>query len=258
MRAPIDGFDPARVQALRAFDPVAADRVYREVDRCARWLGVTVEGIENIPPGRALLVANHAFGWDVVFAMAAIWKAQRRPVWALGEHLWWQVPWLRRLAAAMGTVDGTPENADRLLSADQLVLVLPGGMREAVKPYQLRYQLLWGKRYGFVKTAIRNRAPIVPLASVGADELFDFVGNAQARGSRWLKGLGMPLPYPSWLVPIPRRTQLKYVFGEPVEPGASPDDVERPEVLRRVRREVAGALHELIERELARRAGIAI
>ena len=131
-------------------------------------------------------------------------------------------------------------------------------MREAVKPYQLRYQLLWGKRYGFVKTAIRTRAPIVPLASVGADELFDFVGNAQTRGRRWLRGLGLPLPFPSWVLPIPRRTQLKYVFGEPVEPASDAADAERPEVLRRVRREVAGALHELIENELARRAGIAV
>ena len=43
-------------------------------------------------------------------------------VWVLGEHAWWRVPFLRRLAASLGVVDGTPENADRLLQRDELVL----------------------------------------------------------------------------------------------------------------------------------------
>lgn len=237
-------------------DAALGEAAYAWVERAARLLRVEVEGLEHVPRGRALLVANHSFGWDVVFAMAAIRRATGRPIYALGEHLWWQVPGLGRLAAAMGTVDGSQENADRLLGEDHLVVVLPGGMREAVKPRELRYQLLWGNRYGFVRAAMRNRAPIVPLASVGADDLFDFVGNAQVRGRRFfgrLGRLGIPFPIPSHLVP--HRTRFRFVLGEPIDPGPS-EDAERPERLRRVRREVAGALHELIENELARRAGI--
>lgn len=252
----VDGFEPEEMQALRAFDPAAAERFYRRVDQVARFFRVEVEGLENVPSGRALLVANHAFGWDVVFAMAAIWRRTQRPVWALGEHLWWRIPFLRKLAAVVGTVDGTPENVARLLANDQLVLVLPGGLREAVKPRQLRYQLLWGKRYGFVRAAIEHQAPIVPLASLGADELFDFVGNAHSRGNRWLRGWGIPVPFPSRVLPIPHRAKLKYVFGEPIAIEVPPEAKDRPEVLRKVRREVAGALHELIENELAKRAGI--
>ncbi len=252
----VDGFDEEAMRALRAFDPVATDRFYRRVDQVARFFDIEVEGLEHVPEGRALLVANHAFGWDVVFAMAALWRQKKRPVWALGEHLWWRVPFLRKLAAAVGTVDGTPENVDRLLERDQLVIVLPGGLREAVKPRQLRYQLLWGKRYGFVRAAIKNGAPIIPLASLGADELFDFVGNAHVRGNRWLRGWGIPVPFPSRIFPIPHRARLKYVFGEPVTMDYGKDACDRPEVLRKVRREVAGALHELIENELAKRAGI--
>jgi len=52
------------------------------------------------------------------------------------------------------------------LSHDQLVLVMPGGVREALKPRELRYRLLWGHRYGFVRAALRNQTPIVPVASV--------------------------------------------------------------------------------------------
>jgi 1-acyl-sn-glycerol-3-phosphate acyltransferase len=217
-------------------------------------LRVEVDGMARVPEGRALFVANHAFGWDVAFPMETIARETGREVWALGEHLWWKVPAIRRMAAAVGVVDGTQQNAEELLRSDQLVVVLPGGLREAVKPRELRYQLLWGHRYGFVDVAVRCGAPIVPLACIGADELFDFVGDAYARGRKWLRVDGIPVPLPSRILPIPHRVQLRYIIGNPIS--TSDVDAEDPDARHRVRREVEGALHELIEGELARRSNI--
>jgi len=250
----IDGFRPTDARPFVGFSPGAARRYQAVVGALGRRLHVVVEGIEHVPNGRALLVANHAFGWDVAFPMEAISHATGRNVWALGEHLWWKVPGLRRLAAAVGVVDGSRRNAEELLREDQLVVVLPGGLREAVKPRELRYQLLWGHRYGFIDVAIRAGAPIVPLACVGADELFDFVGDAYARGKRWLRVEGIPIPFPSRVFPIPHRVPLRYVVGEPISTEGI-DGADAGARLR-VRREVEGALHELIEGELARRSGI--
>jgi 1-acyl-sn-glycerol-3-phosphate acyltransferase len=171
----------------------------------------------------------------------------------LGDHLWWTLPFVRRFVAAIGVVDGTRENIDYLLSRDQLVLVLPGGLREAVKPRELRYQLLWGHRYGFVHAAIRNQAPMIPLASVGSDELFDFVGNPYERGRRWLKPLHIPLPLPATILPMPRRVNMKFVLGAPVLPRSPSTDQNELSHVRSMRREIEGALHELIEGELWRR-----
>jgi len=252
----IDGFRPEHREAFVAYSPRMAGRFNALVTWVARRLGVEVVGLENLPPGRALLVANHAFGWDVMLPMAEIWRQTGRPVWVLGEHAWWRFPFLRRLAAAMGTVDGTPANVDRLLAHDELVLVLPGGLREAVKPRELRYRLLWGSRYGFVRAAIRNGAPMLPLASIGADDLFDFVGNAYRRGERWLRRRGIPVPLPLRILPIPHRVRLRFVLGEAIESGVPPEKATDSVVLRRLRHEVEGALHELIETELAKRAGI--
>jgi 1-acyl-sn-glycerol-3-phosphate acyltransferase len=252
--APFDGFDASMVEGTC---PVSAGarEVYAGIVRAvAGCLGVQVRGIEQIPQGRALLVANHAFGWDVAFPMEAIARATGRSVWALGEHLWWKIPVMRRIAAAVGVVDGRRDVAARLLAADQIVVVQPGGLREAVKPRELRYQLLWGKRYGFVEVAIRTGTPILPLACTGADEFFDFVGDPYARGRRWLHAKGIPVPLPARLLPIPHVAPLRYVVGEPISAeGVDPEDAH---AVHRVRREVEGALHELIENELARRAGI--
>jgi 1-acyl-sn-glycerol-3-phosphate acyltransferase len=250
-----DGFRPEHREAFVAFSPGVAHGFYDFVGALGRVARVEVEGLEHLPAGRAVIIANHTFGFDVMLPMAAVHRTLHRTVWALGEHAWWRFPFLRRLAAAVGTVDGTPENADRLLAHDELVLVLPGGLREAVKPHELRYRLLWGHRYGFVRAAIRNQAPMVPLACIGADDFFDFMGNAFRRGERWLRTTGIPVPLPARILPIPHLAKLRFVFGEPIAPPAV-EMAEDPVAVRRLRHEAEGALHELIETELARRAGV--
>jgi 1-acyl-sn-glycerol-3-phosphate acyltransferase len=217
-------------------------------DRLATAIHVEVRGIENLPAGRALLVTNHAFGFDAGFLLARIGALTGRRVWTLGEHAWWRLPGLRTVAAAAGTVDGTPENARRLLDAEELVLVLPGGLREAMKPRELRYRLLWGHRYGFVRAAVASRAPIVPVASLGADDLFDLVGNAFTRARR----LHFPFPIPRPAHWLPRIHRLRYIIGEPIPV----DGIDQGEhAMRRIRREVEGALHEMFEERLALRLG---
>ena len=151
----IDGFREFQTQPFVAFSPTVARRFFSLVDRLSRRLNVEIVGLDNVPKGAALLVGNHTFGWDSIFPMSALWQRGRR-VWVLGEHAWWRFPFLRRLAAAVGTVDGTMANVDRLLSQDELVLVLPGGLREALKPRELRYRLLWGRRYA----SCAQRSPI--------------------------------------------------------------------------------------------------
>jgi hypothetical protein len=83
-------------------------------------------------------------------------------------------------------------------------------------------------------------------------ELFDLVGDPFERGWRWR--VGLPIPRVARLLPIPRRRHLTFIIGERinVENRGSADD---PQTLRSLRREVEGAIHELIEQELARRVG---
>lgn len=250
----IDGFDPHDRDAFAAFSWRTTETVCTFLGAVGRVLGVETSGMENLPKGRALLVANHAFGFDVAFPAAAITRATGRVVYSLGEHAWWKAPWIRRFATSVGIVDGTQENADKLLSTDQLLLVMPGGLREAMKPSELRYRLLWGHRYGFVRSAIRNGAPVVPLACVGADEWFHLVGNPFERGRKWL-GRAFPIPKPWGGLPILHPVKPRYAIGQPLVLQARPDQENDIEVVKRCRFQIQGALQELIDIELAKREG---
>lgn len=247
----MSGFDPRMTRAFVGYDEERSARFWGLLERLIDRWKIELTGVENVPAGRALFVMNHAFGWDAMLPMAAIRRQTGRRVWALGEHLWWKVPFLRGLAAAVGTVDGSPENVDALLANDELVLVLPGGLREAVKPQELRYRLLWGKRFGFVRAAMRSEAPLVPIAGIGPDEWFDLVGDSFARGRRWL-GVDLPLPRPRWGLPILHAHKPSYVIGAPVSSTPLPGEDEGA-ATRRIRREVRGALEELIDEALAAR-----
>ena len=252
-----DGFHAEDKDAFVAYDPALTAEVHGYLELLSRWMHAEVEGLQHVPrAGRALLVGNHAFGFDQAFAVHAIWEATRRPVFCLGEHLWWRVPVVRRLAAAIGIVDGTPQNVDHLLAQDQLVLVLPGGLRESVKPAELRYRLLWGTRHGFVRAAIRTQTPLIPVAAVGSDEWFDLAGDPFARGMKLL-GRRFPLPLPKHLWSLPHRVRPRYLIGPPIPP-IPVDQIDDPGAVHRLRQTIAGALHELIDQELARRSGFAL
>jgi 1-acyl-sn-glycerol-3-phosphate acyltransferase len=75
------------------------------------------------------------------------------------------------LVQKIGGVAAHPANVHRLLFDEgQLVLVFPEGRKGTEKLYKDRYRLRRFGRGGFVEAAMRARAPIVPVAVVGAEE----------------------------------------------------------------------------------------
>jgi 1-acyl-sn-glycerol-3-phosphate acyltransferase len=140
------------------------------------WFRCEVEGIENVPgAGGALLVANHAGALPPDAAMIA--KAIKeehsrpRPLHLTVEHFFKGYPGLAMLVNKLGGVPAHPANVHRLLHDErQLVLVFPEGRKGTEKLYKDRYRLRRFGRGGFVEAAMRARAPIVPVAVVGAEE----------------------------------------------------------------------------------------
>jgi 1-acyl-sn-glycerol-3-phosphate acyltransferase len=140
------------------------------------WFRVEVEGIENVPAtGGALLVSNHAGALppDAPMIAKAIKEehARPRPLHLTVEHFFKGYPGLAMLVNKLGGVPAHPANVHRLLcDEEQLVLVFPEGRKGTEKLYKDRYRLRRFGRGGFVEAAMRARAPIVPIALIGAEE----------------------------------------------------------------------------------------
>lgn len=140
------------------------------------WFRVEAEGIENIPAsGGALLVSNHsgALPPDGPMIMQAIRNEHpaRRSLYMLGEHWFKGYPGIGMLANKLGVIPAHPANAQRLLGDEgRLAIVFPEGQKGTGKVLWQRYRLRRFGRAGFVRTALRARAPIVPIALVGGEE----------------------------------------------------------------------------------------
>src|SRR4051812_645687 len=147
-----------------------------------------VRGLENIPAdGPSLLVGNHSggtyiadtfvfatcfydrFGPDRRFHQLAHDVAARMPVLGL----------IRRY----GTLAASHENAKKAFALGAPVLVYPGGDYETFRPSWHSDRIEFGGRKGFIRLALEEGVPIVPVVSIGGQETALFV----TRGERVAK-----------------------------------------------------------------------
>jgi 1-acyl-sn-glycerol-3-phosphate acyltransferase len=173
---------PAIEPDRRVNDWGRSERVEGLMDRLAydwfyhHWFRVEVEGIEHVPSdGGALLVSNHsgALPPDGAMIVKAIKEEhpRPRPVYLTVEHFFKGYPGFSMLVPKLGGVAAHPANVHRLLHDErELVLVFPEGRKGTEKLYRDRYRLRRFGRGGFVESAMRARAAIVPIALMGAEE----------------------------------------------------------------------------------------
>lgn len=204
------GFDPEWTESLLPLFGV----LYRDYWR------IETMGIENVPAtGRAMLVANHAgvLPWDGTMIKTAVFLSHPQPrhVRALVASLFMGMPVLSWFLRRTGQTVGHPDDTRRLLERDQLVLVFPEGVRGTGKYYEDRYKLRRFGRGGFVSTAIRASAPIIPVSVVGSEEIYPMIGDL--RGVAKLFGLPYFPVTPFWpwlgplgLVPLPSKWRIQF------------------------------------------------
>jgi 1-acyl-sn-glycerol-3-phosphate acyltransferase len=225
------------------------------------WFRVETEGIENIPPeGGALLVSNHsgALPPDAPMVMQAIRNehSRPRPLYMLGEDWFKGYPGVGMLSNKLGLVAAHRENAQRLLYDEgRLAIVFPEGQKGSRKLYWQRYRLRRFGRGGFVRTAIRARVPIVPIALVGAEEAMPIF--AHLRFLQRISGLiYFPLnhAFPHFglaagLMYMPAKFKIR--FMEPIDMAAYPpetaeDPAEVQAIAERIRTMIQLELDEML------------
>lgn len=218
------------------FDPLGLDlSTFEGAARlCAffhrAYFRTEVHGIDHIPKGRVLIVANHSgqIPIDAAIIGCALFFDAREPrvVRALVDRWAASLPFVSAFFSRLGSVVGAPSNAERLLSQEEAVLVFPEGIRGISKPFAERYQLQeFG--HGFIRIALAAGCPILPLAVIGAEEQYVNVGNSTTL-ARLLGWPVCPL-IPQILLPMgqmPLPTKYRLHFGEPLLLSGDPRESE--------------------------------
>jgi 1-acyl-sn-glycerol-3-phosphate acyltransferase len=193
---------------------------------------VETTGVENVPAnGRALLVSNHAgvLPWDGTMIKTAVFAEHPHPrhVRALVASLFLGMPVLSWFLRRTGQTVGHPDDTRRLLERDELVLVFPEGVRGTGKNFKDRYRLRRFGRGGFVATAIRSRAPIIPVSVVGSEEIYPMVADLAPLA----RFFGLPYfpvtPFWPWLGPlgmIPLPSKWRIQFHAPIHVEDNPPE----------------------------------
>jgi len=266
-------FIQRRLRGEYSTDPFGMDREIIEIARpfltfmYTTWWRVTATGLEHVPAqGRALLVANHSgvLPWDgamIATAVANEHPAQNeRIVRSLHLHWFTTLPVIAPTLAALGQVPGIPENAIRLLEQDELVCVFPEGLKGVGKLFKDRYKLARFGRGGFVQAALRTQAPIIPVAVVGAEEIYPMLANAEGIA----KLFGFPYfpltPFFPWLgllgvIPLPTRWSITFcppIATNEYEPAAADD----PITVLALSEQVREIIQETINQKLAERTSV--
>ena len=183
-RAPEDPFE--------ARDPVYIRRTLPALRALSQaYFRAEVSGMEHVPAeGPVLIVGNHSGGTMIadtfVFAQAFYDHfGPARDFHQLAHDLVFKVAGLRTLVQRYGTVPASPANMRRALHLGAALLVYPGGDEESFRPSWESSTVAFGGRMGFVRLALQERVPVVPVVALGGQETGLFLG----RGRRIARAL---------------------------------------------------------------------
>jgi 1-acyl-sn-glycerol-3-phosphate acyltransferase len=188
-----------------------------------------VVGMDRLPKrGKALLIANHSLAtYDMILLIHAVYLQTGRFVRPLVDKLFYKFPFLGQLMDAVGCQSGTKENARQLLENRNLVLIAPGGMREALRPSSEKYQTVWDKRKGFIRISIETNTPIILAICPRADDLYQVY---PTKITKWMyKHLKIPFFLATGMggTPLPKPVRLVHFLSAPIRPPKMSSDPEK-------------------------------
>jgi len=237
------GFDPAfRRRVVPAFR-LLHDRYWR----------VEVSGARHVPAhGPALLVANHsgALPFDGAMIVTALELHCQRALRFLYDRFVENLSPVAMFYRKVGGVVANRDNATALLRSGEPVLLFPEGVAGVAKPFTDRYRLRPFSA-GFARIALALDVPIVPVAVVGAEEIYPVVGRAEGVGRLF----GIPylpvtpfFPFLGLLGALPLPTKWFIRFGKPIRLAPVDGDARRQRAQHdamRVRRTIQAMVRRL-------------
>lgn len=257
----IDNFDAELVNEL--IEPIKTFGKF--------YFHYTVEGLEKIPQGPAMIVGNHNAGITFLepFFFVAEWYTKtggQDPIYPLTHDAMLAIPLVKNLLMMGGAMRASYESSATILKNGRKLLVFPGGNHEAFRTFKNRFQVDFGGHKGFAKVALEHNAPIVPLASIGGQETFIVL----SRGEKLAKilhtdklfrsktcAISIALPWgvlvgPFFHLPLPAKTEIELcdaIYPEEVCKGLS----TKEEKVEAIYTAVTGALQERLTAASKRR-----
>ena len=141
------------------------------------YFRVQSDGWHHVPAsGKMLVVGSHNGGIAApdMFMFLYEWFRRygtERLAYGLMHPTVWQVsPDVASMAVQCGALKAHPKMAIAALRKNAPVLVYPGGAQDVFRPHHLRDRIYFAGRKGFIKLALREEAPIVPIISHGAHD----------------------------------------------------------------------------------------
>lgn len=225
------------------------------------YFKVTVRGIEHIPAeGRVILAGNHSGllpldGAMITMAMCNLHRSPRRIRYLITDWFF-TVPGVREWMMETGQVRATLENARKLIENEEIVGIYPEGLRGVGKTFPERYRVL-DFHPGFVQLAIETQTPIIPVATVGGDEIFPNFVNVRSL-ARLLKMPFFPvtptfpwLPFPLMFMALPVRWLIN--IHKPIALDYPPEKARDRKLVLKIAREVQYEIQKDLNRLLKER-----
>lgn len=223
-----------------------------------------VRGTENLTDGPMLMVGVHGgsiVSPDLLLTGKAFYEHFdfRRPLYGLAHRMFFWVPGVSQFLAAIGGVEGSRANAQRILRNGDALMVFPGGEYDVARSFGRRREVDFHGRTGFVRVALAAGVPMVPFGTVGGQATWIVLteGERLAKITQMQRifGLhrlpvaldipwGLTLGYWPFL-PLP--AHLGVAFGAPMRFTASRRERDDPAYVAQVRDQVEAEVRRLTE-----------
>ena len=229
-------------------------------------------GWDRLPAEPSLLIGIHSGGsltmdaWTVAFQWYRRF-GKERILHGTAHDVLMAAPGLGDYFRAMGTIAPTKEAMAAALDAGHDVTLWPGGEQDAMRNWRKRDKAILAGRKGFIRFALREQVPIVPVATVGGhDTVFvlsegRFIAKWTGLGKR-LRGATIPIvsgfPFPLAVEILPMHLPLPAkIRTEPLEPihlDRDPEKANDKQYVDAVYDEVQAAIQGGMDRLAARRS----
>lgn len=184
MESSVESIDPSNAAAPTRDEAFIA-AFARFVERVlVPWHRFECGGLENVPLGPALYVSNHSGSmnpvdsWLVPAAIHRTYGLTEVP-FGLAHDGVLKLPVVGAIARRFGMVPANHASAHRIFAHGLKAIVYPGGELDANRPFRARHAVRFDGRTGFIRCALRERVPIVPIATAGAQSTFVVLSDGQ-------------------------------------------------------------------------------